>query len=769
MFKVRNYSISQKLTWMNMLVSGAALLLACAAFAAYEIEDFRATMVRSLSIQAQIVGANSASALVFDDPATARTNLAALAAAPHIRSAGIYTAEGQLFATWLQNPGDKLAVAGVPAGQTEYSRFTSTELILVRVVELQGKRIGVVQIDSDLGEVRDRLERYGGIVAVVLVMSLMAALIFSTIFQRTTARPIAQLAETARIVSREKKYSIRAPLPDTQDEISSLIDAFNEMLGQIQERDTALESAIGALRQSEERYRLVSEISSDYVYSLKVNPDGTLVCEWITDPFTRITGYTPGEINARGWSSLYHSGDLALAGQHYETLLEGAADTVELRVVAKNQRVRWIRIYDRPIGAAGKIERIYGAAQDITVQRQLEEQLLQTGKMEAIGQLAGGVAHDFNNLLTVIRGYGDLLQKQPDLSTASREQIAEILEAARRASDLTRQLLAFGRGQVLQFRNVSLNRVVEGIESLLRRLIGENLELKVVRAPDLGLVKADPGQIEQVIMNLVVNARDAMQTGGRLTIETANTDLTEDEAAQHGIVTAGHYVMLSVSDTGAGMDAETLARAFEPFFTTKESGQGTGLGLAMVYGIVKQSGGDIHVSTEPGQGTTFRIYFPRLESGEEAARESAPFSLRPAGSGTETILVLEDETALRELVRQVLVRRGYTVLDTGDPAEAIAICERRGDTIDLLITDVIMPGMSGPQVVERVSRLHPEIRILYTSGYTARALIEHGVDQRFSFFAKPFSPEALARKVRDVLDAMPGDEDGGEDYREDPV
>ncbi len=218
--------------------------------------------------------------------------------------------------------------------------------------------------------------------------------------------------------------------------------------------------------------------------------------------------------------------NLALAGQHYDTLLTGHADTVELRVVAKNQRVRWIRIYDRPIGAAGKIERIYGAAQDITVQRQLEEQLLQTGKMEAIGQLAGGVAHDFNNLLTVIRGYGDLLQKQPDLTEASRDQIAEILEAARRASELTRQLLAFGRGQVLQLRNVNLNRVVEGIESLLRRLIGENLELKIVRAPGLGLVKADPGQIEQVIMNLVVNARDAMQTGGRLTIETANTDLT---------------------------------------------------------------------------------------------------------------------------------------------------------------------------------------------------------------------------------------------------
>ncbi len=238
---------------------------------------------------------------------------------------------------------------------------------------------------------------------------------------------------------------------------------------------------------------------------------------------------------------------------------------------------------------------------------------------------------------------------------------------------------------------------------------------------------------------------------------------------QHGIVAAGHYVMLSVSDTGAGMDQETVARAFEPFFTTKEPGQGTGLGLAMVYGIVKQSGGDIRVFTEPGHGTTFKIYFPRLESGEEtAARERSVLRCARRAAARKRFSFSKTRRRLRELVRQVLVRRGYTILDTGDPAEAIAICEQRGETIDLLITDVIMPGMSGPQVVERVSRLHPEIRILYTSGYTAKALIEHGVGQHVSFFAKPFSPEALASKVREVLDAQPGDEEGEED-REDLV
>lgn len=741
-----------------MLVSGIALLLACSAFAAYELADFRTTMVRSLSTQAQIVGANSASALLFNDPDSARDTLSALTAAPNILSAGIYTPSGEPFAIWPRGQEDKMSKPAIPTGQTEFSRFTGSELILMRAIEFQGKRIGTVEIHSDLGEVRDRLVRYARIVAVVLAMSLLAAFILSSIFQKATARPIVQLAETARIVSREKRYSVRAPTPTAKDEISVLTEAFNEMLGQIQERDTALQTAIEALRQSEERYRLVSEISSDYVYSLKVTQSGGLTCEWITDRFTQITGYTSGEINLRGWRSLYHSGDLAVADQHYETLLSGQPDSTEVRIVTRGQRVRWIRIYDRPIGGPGHVERIYGAAQDITVQKQLEEQLLQTGKMEAIGQLAGGVAHDFNNLLTVIRGYGDLLKKQPDLHEASKEQIDEILEAARRASELTRQLLAFGRGQVLQLRNVSVNRVLDGMESLLRRLIGEDVELVIIRGSDVGLVKADPGQLEQVVMNLAVNARDAMPTGGRLTIETANVTLNEDEAGQHGVVAAGPYVMLSVSDTGAGMDAETLARAFEPFFTTKDAGKGTGLGLAMVYGIVKQSGGDIRVLTEPGRGTTFRIYLPRLESGVEAAVESPPFQLRPFGQGSETILVLEDETALRSLIRQVLAGRGYTVLDTGDPTEAVRICEQRGTTIHLLVTDVIMPKMSGPQVVERVIKLCPEMRILYISGYTARALAQLGEGPAgpgqpgISFFAKPFAPEALADKVREVLD-----------------
>jgi two-component system, cell cycle sensor histidine kinase and response regulator CckA len=516
--------------------------------------------------------------------------------------------------------------------------------------------------------------------------------------------------------------------------------------------------AMGALRQSEERYRLVSEASSDYVYSLRVDPDGALTCEWITDPFTRITGFDAAEINERGWMSLCHPDDLAIAAQHQESLLAGRSDSVDIRIVTKDKRVRWMRVYDRPIlsepvngdsesvndDEAGQVSRIYGAAQDITVQKQLEEQLLQSRKMEAIGQLAGGVAHDFNNLLTVICGYGDLLTKQPEISETGREYAQEILEAAKRAAQLTRQLLAFGRRQVLQLRTVNLNGVARDLEKLLRRLIGEDVELRTAYAADPGLVKVDPGQIEQVIMNLVVNARDAMPKGGLLTIETANVDL---DGMPH--------VMLTVTDSGSGMDSETAARVFEPFFTTKEIGKGTGLGLAMTYGIVKQSGGDIRVYTELGRGTTFKIYLPRLERAEEPAAESVPFNLRKV-QGTETILVLEDENALRGLIRQVLSRAGHTVLDTGDPEEAIQLCQRHPGDIALFITDMVLPKLSGPQVAERVLQLRPGVRIIYTSGYPGKASIPNRLRQYgTTFFEKPFTPDTLVRKVRAVLDAHP--------------
>jgi two-component system, cell cycle sensor histidine kinase and response regulator CckA len=515
--------------------------------------------------------------------------------------------------------------------------------------------------------------------------------------------------------------------------------------------------AIEALRDSKERYRLVSEISSDYAYSLEVTPDGTPTCEWITEPFTRITGFVASEINSRGWLSLYHPEDVSIAERHHQMLLSNQSDSIEARIITSDNRTCWVRVYGRPIwdDSEQRVVRIFGATQDITAQKHLEQQLLHAQKMEAIGQLAGGIAHDFNNLLTVISGYGQIMRDQPAAggqSGANPEYLDAILKAADRASQLTRQLLAFSRRQVLRLKTIELNTLVIEVEKMLQRVIGEDVELRTIFGSDAGLVKVDPGQMEQVIMNLAVNARDAMPDGGRLTIETSHVELDETAASPDTLPKTAPFVLLTVSDTGIGMDKETIARIFEPFFTTKEVGKGTGLGLAMVYGIIKQSGGNVQVESAPGRGTTFRVYLPRVVREEETAVEPALLGLT-GHHGSETILVVEDEETVRNLIRQILDLKGYTVLHTGDVDEAVKICEHHVGRIALLITDVILPGMSGPQVAARARELRPGIRVLYASGYTDNALSPYGVEVGVNFLQKPFTPDALVGKVRDVLSA----------------
>ena len=379
-----------------------------------------------------------------------------------------------------------------------------------------------------------------------------------------------------------------------------------------------------------------------------------------------------------------------------------------------------------------------------------QDQLTQARKMEAVGRLAGGIAHDFNNLLTVMTGRSQLLLRRLTPEDPVRSEIELIEKTANRAADLTRQLLAFSRKQILQPAVMNLNAAVATMSEVLRRMIGEDVLLATALDPALGWVQADPSQIEQIVINLVVNARDAMPKGGRLTLETANVELEGAYARAHVGAHPGPHVMLAVSDTGAGMDADTRTRIFEPFFTTKGPGKGTGLGLATVYGIVKQSGGHICVYSELGQGTAFKIYLPRVDPAADPVEPGG--LLAHVAQGRETILLVEDEEAVRELARDILEANGYAVLEARHGDEALAICERHSEPIHLMLTDVVMPGMNGRELAERLARLRPETKVLYMSGYTDNAIVLHGVlNGRAVFLQKPFSPDALARKVREVL------------------
>lgn len=407
---------------------------------------------------------------------------------------------------------------------------------------------------------------------------------------------------------------------------------------------------------------------------------------------------------------------------------------------------------DTVLETLGSISRAVAIGID---RKRLEERLAQTAKMEAIGRLAGGVAHDFNNLLMVISGGSEILLGKNDLSPESRNLLEEIAKAGKRAESLTRQLLAFSRKQTVELRVIDLNGLVTGMEKMLKRLVGEDIDLRVELDPDVEIVRVDPGQIEQVLMNLVINSRDAMPQGGKITIETSNTELDDYYEQAHPDAKAGNYVQLAVSDTGCGMSAEVIERIFEPFFTTKDLGKGTGLGLATVFGVVKQLEGSIEVYSELEIGTTFKIYLPRVET--ESPVGQPPVYLEPMPEGTETILLVEDEGAVRQLCRRVLEGCGYHVVEAGNGLEALEISESFEGPIHLVLTDVVMPGLGGRSFAEQLSKKRSGVPILYMSGYTDDAVIRHGILRaETAFIQKPFTPSALATRVRRILDAEGG-------------
>lgn len=498
----------------------------------------------------------------------------------------------------------------------------------------------------------------------------------------------------------------------------------------------------------EELFRLIGEHAADMIAVVTV--EGHRL--YNSPSYERVLGYSKEELEKTSSYEQIHPDDVeAVKTAAEEARTTGVGRCLEYRVRHKNGEWRVLESTASAVrDASGKVEKLIIVNRDITERRELERQLVLSQRLEAVGRLSGGIAHDFNNLLGVIIGYSEALQQSIGTEDPLREPVDEIRKAGQRAATLTQQLLAFSRKQVMEPKVLDLNAIVLDMEKMLRRLIGEDVELKFKVAKELWNVKADRGQIEQVVLNLVVNARDAMPRGGELRIETTNAELTEADTRRYRYVVPGAYAVLRVSDTGTGMDAATQAHIFEPFFTTKEKGKGTGLGLATVYGVVKQSGGYIWVDSALEKGATFSIFLPRVAGAEQRdAHEKAP---ERHSDGARTILLVEDEASLRKLTRTTLTQAGYRVLEAGDAAEAMQIAASSSSRIDLLLTDVIMPGMSGGDLAKKLSPQHPQMHILFMSGYTDGAIeVQGDLKPGLVVLRKPFTRDTLLSAVEEAL------------------
>ncbi len=499
-------------------------------------------------------------------------------------------------------------------------------------------------------------------------------------------------------------------------------------------------------------FRAMVEACPDVVTIL----DRSGVVRYENPAVARVLGYGPQELVGKNAIEMVHPDDVPGVTAALARVADGQGPTTPLEFRFRHRDGSW-RVLEGvaqalPDDGGDAVCAVY--TRDVGERTRLEDHRRQAHKMEAVAKLAGGVAYDFNNLLTIVVGRSELVLSRLPHDDAIRRNVELIQKTAARAASLTRQLLAFSRRQLLAPKVVDLSALLGAMEPMLRRLIGGHIELAMLPGATIGRVTVDPGQVEQIVMNLAVNARDAMPDGGRLVIETGDVELDEAYARRNPGARPGPYVMVSVADTGSGMDSETQAHVFEPFFTTKELGKGTGLGLSTVYGMVKQSNGYIALESEPGEGSTFRIYFPRVADGTPVPFE--PDRPEPASlSGSETILLVEDEEGVRELVAETLYSQGYHVIEAPHGGQALAVCEQYRGPIDLMLTDVVMPQMSGRELAERARPLRPGMKVMFVSGYTDISIVHHGIlDAHAAFLPKPFTPDALARKVREVLDSV---------------
>ena len=644
------------------------------------------------------------------------------------------------------------AVKEILSGGEETFRYRdrkTDELISVAMVPLTGWPVIVSQPAKQAYMLIYRIPLFLGM---GVIMAIALALFFALRTRQKILKPINELITyIGKVAKGEYTFQLQQKSYREADELAH---GFRQMSQAIKKREKAL-------RKSEKKYRFLVQNASSIIMRWNTKGNFTFINEYartffgfnkkelIGHPLTA-TIIPPGESGGRDLNKMI--GDIIADPEKFVIN--------ENENITKNGVRKWLQWSNKPIyNESGEISEILSIGTDITEQKKLEEQLRQAQKMEAVGRLAGGIAHDFNNLLTAINGYAELILLSLDEKDPIRADLAEIKKAGSRAALLTEQLLAFSRRKILKPGVFNLNNLIADLENMLRRIIGEDIEMKAVLEKDIKNIKADPGSIEQVIMNLAVNARDAMAKGGKLLIETSTVFLDSRYAGEHAEVETGFYTCLAVTDSGGGIDPEILPNIFEPFFTTKEMNKGTGLGLSTVYGIIKQSGGSITVYCEPDQGTTFKIYLPQVL---EEAEQSKAAAIQPDDySGSETILLVEDEELVLNFAVSILEKYGYRVLAAPSGGAALKLCEKERHSPDMVFTDVVMPGMSGSQLAEKLTALYPQLRVLYASGYTENAIVHHGVlDEGIDFIQKPYGAEELLAKIREILNieqsAAPG-------------
>jgi len=725
-----------------------------------------------LGVVARTTAYSVGPSLLFEDRSSAADTLAGVRTATGVSYLVVENRNGQVFSA-IDLEVARGADYRAPTSYEQSDLFYRTSAPVTH----QGRRLGTVYVGTSLAPLNGEIDRIRNSIGVLSVLMFLVATGLTIGLGSYLTKPLAAMAETAKAIMQGRRDR-RAPVT-SNDEMGELARSMNLMLDHLQEAQVELESLnrgleqrvaqrtvqlerqVGERRRSEEalqranqRFSLAAAAVEGAIYDYDVT---TGAIEW-TNGLERVFGYpveeTPG---SQLWRQAHvHPEDLErYRGQLAEEVEAGRDLLCEYRFLCRSGR--YFHVWDRARAirdAEGRTVRMVGVMENITALRELEEQFFHAQRLEAVGRLAGGVAHDFNNLLTTILGYCDILLERVSSDEETAQPVNEIRKASERAASLTEQLLAFGRRQVVHPQLLDLNVVVRDLQRMLRRLIGEDIRMETDLHSGEVVVLADRGQIEQLIMNVVVNARDAMPRGGALTLRTGKRSLDEAFVRANIGAKVGDYCVLEIVDTGCGMDEATLAKIFEPFFTTKEVGRGTGLGMAIVYGVVNQSSGHVKVTSSPGGGTTVSVFLPRRNEGAvEAAPNAAP---RSAPGGTESVLLVEDEDSLRRMISTLLATRGYQVTAASKPEEALRRVREASGRFDLIVSDVVMPGMSGRDMVDTIREEFPAIPVLFVSGYAGTTVVEHGVSgEQVDFLAKPFTLDEILQRVRSMLDATP--------------